>query len=277
MNFLFILATIIICITIPFLVLVLLLYIMKGFIKIKFTISGLYHITNISIGIYNEEFSFTLKLNSIKILFRWPRTRLQLIGLKILFHINSSEFQENNGSQNKNRINDISFIKEKFSEILKNKLWANNKDNNNLLSFGEIYNIDDMVKQKKSPYKNRLVLYILRFFDVYIEKIKMTLKFNSKNVYYSIKIRKIITGVIKSPNKKSQIDIVGGVYNLEIKEHIEKIIENSEDKKECMKKKEIIKKYCSKNIYINKDSNSDNIKYRIIQLSSITFKITAAK
>ena len=68
-----------------------------------------------------------------------------------------------------------------------------------------------MVKQKKSPIKNRLVLYILRFFDVYIEKIKLTLKFKTKNIFYSIKIRKIITGVIKSPNKKSQIDIVGGI------------------------------------------------------------------
>ena len=187
MNILFIIATIIICITIlPFWVLVLLLlYIMKGFINIKFTISGLYHITNISIGMYNEEFSFTIKLDSIKILFRWPRTRLQLIGINIHFHINKSEFQENSGSQNKNRINDISFIKEKFSEILKSKLWANNKDNNNLLSFGEIHNIDDMVKQKKSPYKNRLVLYILRFFDVYIERIKLALKFKSRNVFDS--------------------------------------------------------------------------------------------
>ena len=273
MNILFIIATIIICITIPFWLLILVLYIMKGFINIKFTISGLYHITNISIGMYNEEFSFTIKIDSIKILFRWPRTRLQLIGINILFHINKSEFQETSGSQNRNRINDISFIKEKFSEILKSKLWANNKDNNNLLSFGEIHNIDDMVKQKKSPYKNRLVLYILRFFDVYIERIKLALKFKSRNVFYSIKIKKIITGVIKSPNKKSQIDIVGGVYNLEIREHIEKNKENIEVKKESEKKKEIIRKYCSKNIYINKDNNSDNIKYLIIKLSSIAFKI----
>ena len=273
MNIIFILATFIICITIPFWILVLFLYILKGFINIRFTISGLYYITNISLGFYNEEFSFSFKLDSIRILFSWPRTRFQLKGIKIHFHINKSEFQEKNNSQNKNRINDISFIKEKFSEILKSKLWANNKDNNNLLSFGEIFNIDDMVKQKKSSYKNRLILYILRFFDVYIEKIKLTLKFQSKNVFYSIKIRKIISGVIKSPNKKSQIDIVGGVYNLEIREHIEKVGDNNEEKKKCVKKKELIRKYCSKNIYINKDSNGDNIKYRIIKLNSIAFKV----
>ena len=268
MNILFIIATIIICGTIPFWIVVLLLYILKAIINIKFTISGLYHITNISIGFFNEEFSFTLKIDSIKLLFRWPRTRLQLEGLKIIFHINKSEFQENN-NQNKKRINDFSFIKEKFSEILKSKQWVNNKDNNNLLSFGEIHHIDDMVKQKKSPIKNRLVLYILRFFDVYIEKIKLTLKFKTKNIFYSIKIRKIITGVIKSPNKKSQIDIVGGVYDLEIREHIE----ISEEKKEGFKKKNVKKKYISKNIFINKDSYSDNMKYRIIKLSSLAFKV----
>ena len=271
MNILFIFATIIICGTIPFLIIVLLLYILKLFINLKFTISGLYHISKISLGFYNEDFSFTLKIESIRIFFHWPRTRLQIKGLKIFFNINKTEFQENNQSQK--RINDISFIKEKFSEILKTKLWTNNKDKNNLLSFGEIKNIDDMVKQKKSPIKNRLVLYILRFFDVYIETIKLTLKFKTKNVFYSIRIRKIITGVIKSPNKKSQIDIVGGVYDLEIREHIEKNIENNEERRNSLNKKEKMKKFVSKKIYINKNNNEENIKYRIIKLSSLAFKV----
>ena len=267
MNIFFIIATFIICCTIPFWIIVLLLYVLKAFLNLRFTISGLYHITNISLSIFNEEFTITLKLDSIKVKFSWPRTRFLIKGLKVNFHINKSEFQEKSQSQHKNRINDISFIKEKFSEILKSKLWANNKENNNLLSFGEIINIDDMIKQKKSPLKNRLVLYILRFFDLYIEKIKFTLKFKTKNVFYSIRIRKIITGVIKSPNKKSQIDIVGGVYDLEIREHMEKNMENSEEKKGNAKK------YISKNIYINKDSNSDNSKFRIIKLTSLAYKI----
>ena len=267
MNIFFIIATFIICCTIPFWIIVLLLYALKAFINLRFTISGLYHITNISLSIFNEEFTITLKLDSIKVKFSWPRTRFLIKGLKVNFHINKSEFQEKSQSQHKNRINDISFIKEKFSEILKSKLWANNKENNNLLSFGEIKNIDDMIKQKKSPLKNRLVLYILRFFDLYIEKIKFTLKFKTKTVFYSIRIRKIITGVIKSPNKKSQIDIVGGVYDLEIREHMEKNMENSEEKKGNAKK------YISKNIYINKDSNSDNSKFRIIKLTSLAYKI----
>ena len=146
MNILFIIASIIILTTIPFWIIVLVLYILKAFINLRFTLSGLYHITNINLGIYNEEFTFILKIDSIRIVFGWPRTRLLIEGLKSSFHINKSEFQENEQTSNKNRINDISFIKEKFSEMLKNKLWANNKDNHNLLSFGEIKNIDDMVK-----------------------------------------------------------------------------------------------------------------------------------
>ena len=273
MNILFILATIIICVTIPFWIIVCLLYIFKAFLNINFTISGLYYISNISIGLSNEEFSFILKIDSIRVLLGWPRIRFSIKNVKISFNINKSEFQENNQFQNTNRINDISFIKEKFSEILKSKLWANNKDNNNLLSFGEIQTIDEIVTQKKSPLKNRIVLYILRFFDACIEKIKLTLKFKTKNVFYSITIRKIIVGVVKSPNKKSQIDIAGGVYDLEIREHIEKNLESNEEKKEDLKKKEKIKRFISKKIYINKDSNSENIKYRLIKLSSLAFKI----
>ena len=58
MNILFIVATIIICATIPFWITVLLLYILKAFLNLNFTISGLYYITNISLGLNNEEFSF---------------------------------------------------------------------------------------------------------------------------------------------------------------------------------------------------------------------------
>ena len=110
----------------------------------------------------------------------------------------------------------------------------------------------------------------MRFFDVYLEKIKFTLKFKTKNVFYSIRIRKIITGVIKSPNKKSEIDIVGGVYDLEIREHIEN---QKYQKKEDLKKEPIFKKYYSNNVYIGKSNNGDNLKYKIIKLSSIAFKV----
>ena len=142
MNILFIVATIIICATIPFWITVLLLYILKAFLNLNFTISGLYYITNISLGLNNEEFSFLLTIDSIRVLFRWPRIRFSIKNLKITFNINKSEFQENNQLQNKNRINDISFIKEKFSEILKSKLWANNKDNNQNLFLYLFKNIE---------------------------------------------------------------------------------------------------------------------------------------
>ena len=237
MNIIFLVASLIILGTIPFWIFVLVLYILKAFINIRFTISGLYYISNISLSFFNDEFTFILKIDSIKLIFHWPRTRFLINGLKISFHINRSEFQENNQNQGKNKINDISFIKERFTEMLKMKLWSNNKNKNNLLSIGEIKNIDDMVKHKKTSLKNRLVLYILRFFDILIEKVKLTLKFKTKNVFYSIRIRKIITGVIKSPNKKAEIDLVGGVYDLEIREHIDKSEEKNNGIKEALKKK----------------------------------------
>ena len=271
MNIIFIIASLIILGTIPFWIVVLVLYILKAFINIRFTISGLYYISNISLSLFNDEFTFILKIDSIKLIFQWPRTRFMIKGLKISFHINRSEFQENNQNQGKNKINDISFIKEKFTEMLKMKLWSNNKNKNNLLSFGEIKNIDDMVKHKKTSLKNRLVLYILRFFDILIEKVKLTLKFKTKNVFYSIRIRKIITGVIKSPNKKAEIDLVGGVYDLEIREHIDKSEEKNNVIKEALKKNRLIKRYYSNKVFIKDEGH--NIKYRLIKLSSIAFKV----
>ena len=275
MNALFLLAFLIILTTIPFWILVILLYIAKVFINLKFTISGLYYITDIGLEITTDEFNFILKIESIKVIFGWPRTRFLITGITTDFNINKSEFKEKNDLLKSNRINDVSFIKEKFAEILKSKMWTNNKDKNTLLSFGEIHNIDDIVKHKKSSLKNRFILYILRFFDIYLERIKATLKFTKNHIFYSIKIRKIITGVIKSPNKKSQIDIVGGLYDLEIREHIGKKPDNIQNirKREEIKKRAKFKKYASKNIYINKHSNKDIIKYRLIKLSKVAFKI----
>ena len=275
MNILFLLAFFIILSTLPFWILVILLSFLKFIINFKFTISGLYYITDIGLEFSNDEFSFSLKIESIRVIFGWPRTRFLIEGIKTTFNINKSEFKENNDLFNNKRINDVSFVKEKFAEILKSKMWTNNNDKNNLLSFGEINYIDDIVKHKKTSFKNRFVLYVLRFFDIYLERIKMTLKFTKRHTFYSIRIRKIITGVIKSPNKKAQIDIVGGLYDLEIREHIGLIKDNLsiEEKKEVLKNQNKFKKFVSKNIYINKHNNKDTIKNRLIKLSNVAFKV----
>ena len=275
MNLIFLFAFLIIVATIPFWILVVLLTFLKIFVNLKFTISGLYYITDIQIEFSNDEFSFSLKIDSIKVIFGWPRTRFLIEGIKTTFDINKSEFKEKKDLYDNSRINDVSFIKEKFADILKSKLWTNNKDKNNLLSFGEINNIDDIVKHKKTSLKNRFVLYVLRFFDIYIERIKITLKFSKRHIFYSIRIRKLIAGVIKSPNKKSQIDIVEGLYDLEIREHIGKLAEHIyyEQKKQVIKNKSKFKKYVSKSIYVNKHNNKDTIKYRLIKLSNVAFKV----
>ena len=269
MSLLFLFAFLIILATVPFWTLIILLSFLKLFINFKFTISGLYYISDIQLEFSNDEFSFSLKIDAIKIIFGWPRTRLAIEGVKTTFNINKSEFHEQKNIIGKNRINDVSFIKEKFSEMLKSKLWMNNSEKNSLLSFGEIFHIDDIVKHKKTSMKNRFVLYVLRFFDIYLERIKSTLKFTNRHIFYSIKIRKIITGVIKSPNKKAQIDIVGGVYDLEIREHIGKKLDNINNPE----KKIFLKRHVSNNIYINKHNNKDAIKYKLIKLSNLAFKV----
>jgi len=67
---------------------------LKLFINFKFTISGLYYISDIQLEFSNDEFSFSLKIDAIKIIFGWPRTRLAIEGVKTTFNINKSEFRE---------------------------------------------------------------------------------------------------------------------------------------------------------------------------------------
>ena len=128
MNLIFLFAFFIILATVHFWFIIILLTFLKLFFNFKFTISGLYYITDIGFEFSNDEFSFSLKIDSIRVIFGWPRTRFSIEGLKTTFNINKSEFKENKDIFGNKRINDISFIKEKFAEILKSKMWTNNKE-----------------------------------------------------------------------------------------------------------------------------------------------------
>ena len=95
MNFLFLIAFIIILITVPFWIFAILLSLLKFFINIKFKISGLYYITDIQLELSNNEFNLSLAIDSIKVIFGWPRTRFLVEGIKISFNINNSECWSN--------------------------------------------------------------------------------------------------------------------------------------------------------------------------------------
>ena len=96
MNLLFLFTFFIILSSFSFWFIIILLTFLKLFFNFKFTISGLYYITDISFEFSNDEFSFSLKIDSIRVIFGWPRTRFSIEGLKTTFNINKSDLKKAN-------------------------------------------------------------------------------------------------------------------------------------------------------------------------------------
>ena len=220
MNFIFWIAIIYILFTLPFVFTILLLYLLKLVVNVSFKIRGPYKITNFNLSYKNEDISFQISIDLIKLSLSYPRLHLVFSGIKSTILIIKSEFKERNHQNlGKSHSSDISFIKEKFSEILREKLWINNKSGNKILSTDEITNIDDVVKKQKISYLNKIFLFFSKLFDFNLEHIKLNLKSFSQSTYYSLLIKRIILGAVKSTTKKSEIDIIAGIYDLNIIEY----------------------------------------------------------
>ena len=92
----------------------------------------------------------------------------------------------------------------------------------------EIENLSTILNIKRLNWYDYILSRILNFIDIYIQSIKLIVKFKSNNFYHRISSRKIIIGVAKSPNKKTEINLLGGIYNFEVTEYRRK--SNDKDK-----------------------------------------------
>ena len=267
MNYIFWISLIIILFSIPFIIFVIFLYLLKLVSNITFKIKGLYSISKLQVTIKTENISFQISLENIKLILRYPRLRLLISGIKAVVVLNKSEFKEINKGPNSNKENkfDYTFVKEKFSNILREKLYVNNKSGNKILSTDEIDNVDDVLKKQKSSYLNKIILFFLRQIDFDLEKIDFDLKILSQKFYYSLYIKRIILGVVKSTSKKSEIDLIVGIYDLNVFENSNK----NQSKKEKWEDVTIIENNSNNNFNKNNQYN----KWQLINLNSLACKI----
>jgi hypothetical protein len=268
MNLIFIFAGIFILFTIPFLIIILLLNILKLFIKISFKIKNLYSINDFTLIYINEFFSFFIYIENIKIILIWFRFRILIKNLKINLQLTKIENEETfkyEKTTTKNFNNNISILKEKFSEILRNKMYINNKGGAKLLKINEIENINELINKKKLNFKDKIIYFLFKLFDINLLSIKFNIKFKNNNYFNIISIRKILFGFDYSQNKKNEIDLIGCLYEFELFEY--RNINNQNEENLWGKNK----------IYNVKNSNQ-NLEnnfyvYKILFFSQIAFKI----
>ena len=213
MNLIFIFAGIFILFTIPFLLIILFLNILKLFTKISFKIKNLYSINDLTLSYINEFYSFFIYIENIKIILIWFRFRILIKNLKINLQLtkieNEETFKYEKTTKNKNFNHNISILKEKFSEILRNKMYINNKNGAKLLKINEIENINELINKKKLNFKDKIIYFLLKLFDINLLSIKFNIKFKNNNYFNIISIRKILFGFDYSQNKKNEIDLIG--------------------------------------------------------------------
>ena len=170
MNLIFIFAGIFILLTIPFLLIILFLNILKLFTKISFKIKNLYSINDLTLSYINEFYSFFIYIENIKIILIWFRFRILIKNLKINLQLtkieNEETFKYEKTIKNKNFNHNISILKEKFSEILRNKMYINNKNGAKLLKINEIENINELINKKKLNFKDKIIYFLLKLFDI---------------------------------------------------------------------------------------------------------------
>ena len=263
MNFILVIAGLYIIYSIPFWLFIFLLILLKLlFINISFSISSLYSISNVEINIGNEYLTLFIHIDNIRCVLTWLRIRLVFTNFLISLQLNQIEIEELPNYPFENNINDLPFIKEKLNEILKGKMYTNNRDLN-LVKRGEIENLNDIFNIKRLNWYDYILSIILNFIDIYIQSIKLIVKFKTNNFYYSISSRKIIIGIAKSPNIKTEINLVGGIYNFELNEYRRKSIQKDN-------------KIWRKNHIFNLDNNeitNEYYYYKILYLPSSVFKI----
>lgn len=78
-----------------------------------------------------------------------------------------------------NNLNDLPFIKEKLNEILKGKMYTNNIGET--LIREEIENLSTILNIKRLNWYDYILSRILNFIDIYIQSIKLIVKFKSNN------------------------------------------------------------------------------------------------
>ena len=246
MNVIFLLAGLLICITIPFWIIVLLLRRSDSHLSITFSITNIYSLSNIKLIYITPHMRLFIYIENIKLTFTWLRLRLHVsnsnINIVLIKQDNTEQLSqiktspriyESNNDTN-NNINGV--LTELFNK--------HNKSGNKLISQGEIENINNVLKKRKLCVKDKLLLFLLEVFDLYLSELTLNVYFsdeqhdeykynshiysNSSNndvrvcdskFFHQVIIRKIIFGFVKSKNKNTEVNVITAIYECNIYEY----------------------------------------------------------
>ena len=277
MNVIFLIAGVLICLTIPFWLIVLLLRKSDSHLSITFSITNIYSLSNIKLIYITPHIRLFIYIENIKLTFTWLRLRLHVsnsnINIVLIKQDNTEQLPQNKTSP---RIyetnNDSNYINVVLTELF-NK---HNKSGNKLLSQGEIENINNVLKKRKLCIKDKLLLFLLEVFDLYLSELTLNVYFsdeqhdeykynshiysnnNSNNndihvcdskFFHQVTIRKIIFGFVKSKNKNTEVNVIAAIYECNIYE------------------------YNNSNSNVTQSGNDDYICHDILHLPEIAVKI----
>ena len=224
MHPVFIIAALLLSLTIPFWFIVLLLFILKRRLSISFKVKSIYSISNISIIYINNYCSLYIYIQNIRISLTWFRLRFIISNSDFTFSFakekNDTDYPDSNDFSFDSVLNDdLSKVKNKFSTILQSIFNQKNKSGNKLLSFGELDNLNKIMLSRKFSLKDYVLSVILNLFDLYFNNITMHIQFKNTLYFHAIYIRKVLIGIVKSKKKNNENNLIAGIYDLEIYEY----------------------------------------------------------
>ena len=179
MHLIFILAGLFIIFSLPFWLLIFLLIILRFFLNISFKVTSLYSVSDVEINIGNEYLSLLIYIENIRFVLTWLRIRIVFTNFVVSLQLNQFEIEELPKFDLENNLNDLPFIKEKLNEILKGKMYTNNIGET--LIREEIENLSSILNIKRLNWYYYILSRILNFIDIYIQSIKLIVKFKSNN------------------------------------------------------------------------------------------------
>jgi hypothetical protein len=196
--------------SIPFIILIIGLYILSKKFKFTYKITGIFEISQIVFEIENDLFKLQFLIDKFKIRLVWLRIRFLFEGVKSVVEINDSILKYRKKSNfNKTGANDLylmeefdeefEFNKEKFYNILFNKFLSKNvKAKKKLLDKNTV---DTIMIDTKFGYLDKIIKKLSTFIDLSINNLDLIFKIKSRKFYYGLYFKKLIIGTIKENNK----------------------------------------------------------------------------
>ena len=240
MQIIFVIASFIILLSSPALLIYIALYILSKYFSTSLSLEycGFLKFKNINFYIDSDYFFFYIHIDYFHIYLLWLKFRINIKGLKSTLTlktknsslvktkpINKYDFVDSfiirkQDSSNKN-YGILHEIKNKFNEILFEKYikpFMNESDKDKKIKFkNKNYKSHEKIKL---TFKDKLLRNLLSFFDIIITDLEFNFKLSESDFFYKFSLKEASFGIIKGLNINKEIHFLLMINNLYIKEYI---------------------------------------------------------